>query len=298
MIEIARDQRLGGVVENALELALGRRFHDGVHFLDAGGALGGEAQIDNRDIDGRHADGIAIELAIEFGQHQTDRSSSTGLGRDHVHAGRACPAQILVIDVGQHLIVGIGMHRGHEAGHQTDLVVQRLDQRCQAVGGARGIGDDRVAGLEHTMVHAIDHRRVDILATRGRDDDFLGAGCDVCRSFFFSGEKAGAFEHHIHLQFFPGQLGRVALGADLDAVAIDHHGVAIHRHRAGKTSVCGVKARQMGIGLGIAQIVDGNDLDVMFCATFIVRTQNIAADAAETIDGDTDGHAGFLFDSD
>jgi len=62
--------------------------------------------------------------------------------------------------------------------------------------------------------------------------------------------------------------------------------------------VCGVKARQMGIGLGIAQVVDGNDLDVMFGATFIVRTQNVAANAAKPIDGDTNGHAGFLFDSD
>ena len=68
MIEIARDQRLGGVVENALELTLGSRLHDGVHFFDAGGALGGEAQVDNRDIDGRYADGVAIKLAIEFGQ--------------------------------------------------------------------------------------------------------------------------------------------------------------------------------------------------------------------------------------
>ena len=50
----------------------------------------------------------------------------------------------LVVDVGQHLVVGIGMHGGHQAADDADRIVQHLGQRRQAVGGARGVGDHRV----------------------------------------------------------------------------------------------------------------------------------------------------------
>jgi hypothetical protein len=51
-----------------------------------------------------------------------------------------------------------------------------------------------------------------------------------------------------------------------------------------------VKLRQMRVGFGIAEIVDGDDLQVMLLATFIVGTQDIAADAAIAIDGNAKGH--------
>jgi hypothetical protein len=42
------------------------------------------------------------------------------------------------------------------------------------------------------------------------------------------GEQAGAFEHHVDAELAPGQLGRIAFGADADAVAVDDH---VDRHR-------------------------------------------------------------------
>ena len=50
----------------------------------------------------------------------------------------------------------------------------------------------------------------------------------------------------------------------------------------------------MGIDAGIAQIVDGNDLDVVLFTAFVVGAQNIAANAAIAIDSDFDGLIAFL----
>ena len=66
-------------------------------------------------MDGGHPDRKAIELAVQLWQYQANGSGSTGLGRDHRLRGGTGPAQVLVIDIGEHLIVGIGVHRGHQA---------------------------------------------------------------------------------------------------------------------------------------------------------------------------------------
>jgi len=41
--------------------------------------------------------------------------------------------------------------------------------------------------------------------------------------------------------------------------------------------VHGIVAGQVGIRLGVAEVVDGNDLDVLLFPTFIECTQDIAA---------------------
>ena len=59
-----------------------------------------------------------------------------------------------------------------------------------------------------------------------------------------------------------GSFGRIALRQHLDVVAIDHHCVAVDVHVAGEAAVRGVVPRQVRVGLGIAEIVDGDDLDL------------------------------------
>jgi hypothetical protein len=113
----------------------------------------------------------------------------------------------------------------------------------------------------------------------------------VGRGFFLGGEETRAFEHDVDTQLAPGNQGRVALGEDADAVAIDEHIVAIDGDDAGKLAVHRVVARQMGVRLGVAQVVDGDDGDILLLAAFIKRAQDIAADAAIAIDGNFDGHA-------
>src|SRR5690606_37116266 len=66
--------------------------------------------------------------------------------------------------------------------------------------------------------------------------------------------------------------------------------VAFHRHLAGKASVRGVVLEQVRVGLRVAQVVDGDELQVVLPAAFVVRAQDVAADAAEAVDGDLEGH--------
>ena len=51
-----------------------------------------------------------------------------------------------------------------------------------------------------------------------------------------------------------------------------------------------VVARQVRVGLGVAEIVDGHDLNLVGPLRLVERAQDIAADAAVAIDCNFDGH--------
>ena len=87
-----------------------------------------------------------------------------------------------------------------------------------------------------------------------------------------------------------GQLGRVALGEHLDAVALDHQVAAVDADLVREPAVRGVVAGQMGVGLGVAEVVDRHDLDFVRAIGFVERAQDVAADAAVAVDRDLDGH--------
>ena len=52
----------------------------------------------------------------------------------------------------------------------------------------------------------------------------------------------------------------------------------------------GIEAQQMGVGLDRAEIVDADDFDIL-AAGFRDRPQDVAADAAKSVDRDPDCHA-------
>src|SRR6476469_8769423 len=112
----------------------------------------------------------------------------------------------------------------------------------------------------------------------------------MCRSFVFAGEKTGAFQHDVDVKILPGQLRRIALCQHLDAVAIDHHRIALYGDRAFEFAVDGIVAGEMSVGFRTAQIVDGNDLNLTGAPRFVQGTQNVPADAAIAVNGDANSH--------
>ena len=50
-----------------------------------------------------------------------------------------------------------------------------------------------------------------------------------------------------------------------------------------------VEAQQMGVGLDRAEIVDGHHVDVL-AAGFVDGAHDVAADAAKSVDANSDGH--------
>ena len=85
---------------------------------------------------------------------------------------------------------------------------------------------------------------------------------------------------------FHGSCRRVLDGGHLDHAVADADGVALDLDLAGKAAVHGVEAQQMRIGFDRREIVDGDDLDVL-AVCLGDGAQHVAADAAKSVDGDT-----------
>ena len=80
------------------------------------------------------------------------------------------------------------MNGGHESLGDAEGVVDDLGERCEAVGGARGVRDDRPDVLVVLgVVHPHDVHRRGVL-TRGADDDLLAPALDVSARLFGGGE--------------------------------------------------------------------------------------------------------------
>ena len=201
-----------------------------------------------------------------------------------------------MVDVGEHLVVGIGVDRGHQTVLDPDPVVDRLRQRGEAVGGARGVGDDGVFGLERVVVHPVDHRRVHVRAAGGGDDHLPRAAFQVLARLVLAREQPGALVHDVDPELAPRQLRRVPLGEDLDPIAVDHQRIAIDLDLAGEAAVGGVVAGEVGVGLGVAEIVDRDDPDLIGAPALVEGAKDVAADASETVDANLDRHVPFSLD--
>ncbi|MNY43459.1 hypothetical protein D3C86_1784200 [compost metagenome] len=94
------------------------------------------------------------------------------------------------------------------------------------------------------------------------------------------GEDAGAFQHDVDAHFAPRQFGRVADRQELDRLTIDHQLVAGQFHGARERAVDGVVLGQVGVQFRIAQIVDGNDFNILVGEAFLPGTQYHATDTA------------------
>src|SRR5258706_6177880 len=187
------------------------------------------------------------------------------------------------------------MDRGYQPRDHAEAVVERLHQRREAVGGARGVGDHRVRAFQRLVVHAEDHGAVHVLLGGGRDDDLPGAGLEVRAGIRLAGETAGALHDDVDAERLPRQLRRVALRDDLDAIAVRHQRVAFHLHGAAERPVHGVVLQQVRIGGGVAEVVDRDELQAVLLAAFIVGAEDVAADAPESVDGYLDRHVLLAF---
>ena len=193
-----------------------------------------------------------------------------------------------MINVSQNLIVGVSVDGGHHARLDAQLVVQRLGDRSQTVGGARRVGDNGHFGSQDVFVYAVNDSAVNVFVARSGDDNFLGACIQVSLALSLGTEDTGALEHHVYLQLAPWQFGWVTLGQHLDFVTIYEHGVFALLNLSVETTVNGVKFGQVSIDLGVAQVVDSNDLELVSTAAFIQGTQYVAADTSITVNSNTD----------
>ncbi|MCY1427863.1 hypothetical protein D9M71_437270 [compost metagenome] len=105
------------------------------------------------------------------------------------------------------------------------------------------------------------------------------------------GKMTGAFEHHIDRFGFPGQVDGVADGADGNAVAIDRKAFLVELDTGIENPVDTVVLEQVRVHGTVAQVVNGDDLQVLTVALGIQCAKDVAADAAKAVDCDAKRHS-------
>jgi hypothetical protein len=166
--------------------------------------------------------------------------------------------------------------------------MQDLGHGRQAVGGARGVGDDVVLGrVVGRVVHAEADRQVGALGG-SRDDDLPGPSGEVGGRLVAVGEEPRALEHDVDAQVLPGQLGRVPLAEYADGLPVYDESLVPRRDVARQGPVHRVVLEEMGECLGIGEVVDGHELKP--AAVLERGPQDVTTDAPKTVDTDLDCH--------
>ena len=138
------------------------------------------------------------------------------------------------------------------------------------------------------VIDAVNHRDVGAVGRR-RDKDGLRARCEVSGSFGFRVEGARAFERDVNAQVLPWQARGILDRCHLEFAVANADGVALNLYLAGEAAVHGIISQKVRVGLDRPEVIDRDHLDIL-AAAFDDGPENVAADAAESVDGDVNGH--------
>ena len=107
------------------------------------------------------------------------------------------------------------------------------------------------------------------------------------------GEEARRLDDDLDLSVAPWDLGRVALGEYLDHLAVDDEAAVGCLHGAVETPVVAVVLQEVGVGHGVDEVVDSDDLEVV-SVTLADGTKHLPSNASETINAYSRCHAWLL----
>ena len=110
------------------------------------------------------------------------------------------------------------MDSGHQAGFDTEGIVQNLGDRSQAVGGAGSVGNDVLASVGRVVNTHYEHRGS--VFGRASQNNFLGTSSDVLTSSLVGQEQTGSFSNNVNTDFAPLQVGRVTLSGNTYGFAV------------------------------------------------------------------------------
>ncbi len=230
-------------------------------------------------------------LPLQLRQHDADRACRARRGRDEVDRRSPCAPQVLVRQVERALIVRVRVDRRHETALDRVRLVQELRERRDAVRRARRVRDDRVLlRVVILVVHAEDDRHVRVRCRCG-DDDLLRAGIEVLLGALALREEAGRLDRDVDAELAPRQVGRVALGEELDLVVADAQHAVAHLDRYIEVAERRVVPQQVRHRLQVAEVVRRDDLEV--AAVLEMRAEEVPSDPPEAVDAHPDLRHGF-----
>ncbi len=179
------------------------------------------------------------------------------------------------------LVVRVTVNGGHRPLEYANRFVEHLHHRRQAIGGARCVRDHIVLG--RIVCPVVDSQHDGDIFVRGRsgDDDLLHAAANVLAGFLGIRESSRGFDHDLRAHRVPVELRGILLGKDFNALAAYMNDIAFGPDLFRQSAQHGVVLEQMRQRLGIRQIVDGHEFDVVAMQG---RPDHVPADAAETVD--------------
>lgn len=232
-----------------LEGAVGSLLDSGLDVVVGGALLQTGSQVDNGDVGSRHTHGHASQLAVKSGDDLADSLGSAGAARDDVLGSSAATTPVLGGGAVDSLLSSsVGVNGGHKTLDDGELVVENLGERSQAVGGARGVGDDigtAVVGLLVDTHHI--HGRI---GGGGRDDNLLGASSQMSLGLIDGGENTGRLDDVLSAGLPPGDVGGIPLLVELDGLAVHNEAAAILGDVTLENAVGGVVLQHVGLSRG------------------------------------------------
>ena len=291
--EVGGNHSLVGVTQNTLKLTLGSGLHSGADFL-VGSLLGQFAsEVHEGNVGGGNTQGHAGELTVQFGENLTHGLGGAGGGRNDVLQDTAATAPILLGRTVNGLLgSGSSVNGGHEATDNTELVVEHLGDRSQAVGGAGSVGDDGLTSIG-LVVHTIYEHRGSVLGRSGHDN-LLGTSLDVSLSELGGEEEAGGLYNNVGVEGTPGDVGGILLAEDLNLVAVYDEVVAFHFDIVVELAMYGVVLKHVSEIIGIEQVVDTYDHDVLR-EVLHSSAENHTTDTAKTVNTKSDHNFALIY---
>lgn len=283
---VGGDEGAGFETEDSFERSFRGGFEGGVDFFDRRCGFEFEDAIGEGGVEQGDADGDAIEESFELGIDHGDGGGRSGGGWDEGVDGGAGPAEVLVRGVHDSLGVGEVVEGGDHTVFDAEGLVDHLDNRGDAVGGAGGGGKEVVDGGIVEVVVATDDDIERSFFDGGRDDDFFDALVEVGLKEFGGAELAGAFEDDVTTGPVGGGDGVVLRMSD--TMPVDGEGVGIAGDLVIPVAVDGIKFEEMGRGGGRAvSFVDMNEFEFGRSES---GTKIEATNTAEAVDSDFGSH--------
>ncbi len=281
--DVSGDNRVLCVLDDVGQRSLGRLFDGTVDILDSHIVLQLDHEIDGRTVGHGNSHGHTVELAFEFREHLADRLGCPGRRRDDVLGGCPAPPQVLVGDVGEPLVVGVGVNRCHDTLSNAEGVVEHLCQWSQAIGRAGGVGDDDVAAVQIIVVDTQYDSLIDFILRRHCQDNSLGSGFEMLLEGLSVPENPCCLDDHVDSQLGPGKFGGVRLDEHFYLVVPNLHLPVAYFDLLIEAAHHRVVLEQVGEDVVVREVVDGHDFDAR------VRPrgddpENGPPDATESID--------------
>jgi len=141
----------------------------------------------------------------------------------------------------------------------------------------------RVIGL---VIHAEDKGGIRAVGGRG-DDDFFHWRAKVLLRIGALGEKTRGFDDDVRADGRPVNFDRIFRLENLEAFPFHGDGAFSVRDSVWKIAEDGVVLQEVRERLGIGDVIDGDELNVLVVER---GAHDVASDAAEAVDADLNGH--------